>query len=104
MVIGKVLVTTPNLMKSVILAPPGSSATVRARCHKHFGIWQVYSWKDYYLQVKFLALGLPALGLEPGDKVVIVGDNAPEWYYAEMAAQANHRISAGGVRIYLLGR
>jgi long-chain acyl-CoA synthetase len=67
----------------------------RAMRHKHFGIWQVYSWKDYYLQVKSLALGLLALGFEPGDKVVIVGDNAPEWYHAELAVQANHGIAVG---------
>jgi long-chain acyl-CoA synthetase len=67
----------------------------RAMRHKHFGIWQVYSWEDYYLQVKSLALGLLALGLEPGDKVAIVGDNAPEWYYAELAAQAGHGVSVG---------
>ncbi|MCJ7833652.1 MAG: AMP-binding protein, partial [Deltaproteobacteria bacterium] len=30
-----------------------------------------------------------------GDKVVIVGDNAPEWYYAELAAQAGHGVSVG---------
>ena len=67
----------------------------RAMRHKHFGIWQVYSWQDYYLQVKSLALGLLSLGLESGDKVVIVGDNAPEWYYAELAAQASHGVSVG---------
>jgi long-chain acyl-CoA synthetase len=67
----------------------------RAMRHKHFGIWQVYSWKDYYLQVKSLALGLLTLGLEPGDKVVIVGDNAPEWYHAELAVQADHGVAVG---------
>ncbi len=70
-------------------------STRRAMRHKHFGIWQVYSWKDYYLQVKSLALGLFTLGLEPGDKVVIVGDNAPEWYHAELAVQADHGIAVG---------
>jgi len=67
----------------------------RAMRHKHFGIWQVYSWKDYYLQFKSLALGLLSLGFEPGDKVMIIGDNAPEWYYAELAAQAGHGVSVG---------
>jgi long-chain acyl-CoA synthetase len=67
----------------------------RAMRHKHFGIWQVYSWENYYHQVKSLALGLLSLGLESGDKVVIVGDNAPEWYYAELAAQAAHGVSVG---------
>ena len=67
----------------------------RAMRHKRNGIWQPYTWKDYYLNVKELALGLLALGFEPGDKVVIVGDNAPQWYYAELAAQANHGVSVG---------
>src|SRR4030042_669388 len=63
--------------------------------YKHNGIWQPYTWKDYYLNVKYLALGLLSLGFEPGDKVLIIGDNAPQWYYAELAAQANHGISVG---------
>jgi long-chain acyl-CoA synthetase len=69
--------------------------THRAMRHKHYGIWQPYSWKDYYGRVKSLALGLMCLGVEPGDKVLIVGDNAPEWYYAELAAQADHGVSVG---------
>jgi long-chain acyl-CoA synthetase len=67
----------------------------RAMRYKHYGIWQPYTWKDYYLSVKFLALGLLSLGFEPEDKVLIIGDNAPEWYYAELAAQANHGASVG---------
>ena len=67
----------------------------RAMRHKHYGIWQPYTWKDYYLNVKSLALGLMSLGFKPGDKVLVVGDNAPEWYYAELAAQADHGVSVG---------
>ena len=67
----------------------------RAMRHKYYGIWQPYTWKDYYLNVKDLALGLLAFGFEPGDKVLIIGDNAPQWYYAELAAQANHGVSVG---------
>jgi len=67
----------------------------RAMRHKHYGIWHPHTWKDYYLNVKHLALGLLALGQEPGDKVLIIGDNAPQWYYAELAAQANHGVSVG---------
>jgi len=69
--------------------------THRAMRHKHYGIWQPYTWKDYYVNVKFLALGLISFGIEAGDKVLIVGDNAPEWYYAELAAQADHGVSVG---------
>ena len=67
----------------------------RAMRYKHYGIWLPSTWKDYYLNVKYLALGLLSLGFEPGDKVLIIGDNAPQWYYAELAAQANHGASVG---------
>jgi long-chain acyl-CoA synthetase len=63
--------------------------------HKHHGIWQRYTWEDYYLGARYLALGLISLGFKPGDKVLIIGDNAPEWYYAELAAQSNHGASVG---------
>jgi len=69
--------------------------TRKAMRHKSYGIWQPYTWKDYYLNVKALALGFMSLGLQPGDKVLIVGDNAPEWYYAELAAHAGHGVSVG---------
>jgi long-chain acyl-CoA synthetase len=61
--------------------------------YKQSGIWKPYSWEDYYLNVKYLALGLRFLGFEEGDKVGILGNNAPQWYYAEIAAQANRGIS-----------
>jgi long-chain acyl-CoA synthetase len=67
----------------------------KAMRHKCFGIWQPCTWKDYYLRVKYLALGLFSLGFQPGDKLLIIGDNAPEWYYAELAAQAIHGASVG---------
>ena len=67
----------------------------RAMRHKHYGIWRPSTWKDYYLNVKYLALGLLSLGFGPEDKLLIIGDNAPEWYYAELAAQANHGVSVG---------
>jgi long-chain acyl-CoA synthetase len=63
--------------------------------HKHHGIWQPHTWKDYYRGAKYLALGLLSLGFAPGDKVLIVGDNAPQWYYAELATQANRGASVG---------
>jgi len=63
--------------------------------YKQYGIWQPYTWKDYYLSVKYLALGLLSLGFESGDKVLIIGDNAPQWYYAALAAQANHGVAVG---------
>lgn len=59
---------------------------------KELGIWQEYTWSDCYERVKYLCLGLISLGLEPGHKVGILGDNDPQWYWAEFAA-----IAGGGV-------
>ena len=67
----------------------------KAMRYKHYGIWQSYSWQDYFENVKYLALGLLSLGFEPGSRLLIVGDNSPEWYFAEMAAQCNRGISVG---------
>jgi long-chain acyl-CoA synthetase len=52
---------------------------------KEYGIWQEYTWADSYQRVKQFCLGLVSLGLERGDKVCIVGDNDPEYYWAELA-------------------
>jgi long-chain acyl-CoA synthetase len=59
---------------------------------KEFGIWQEYSWKDYYEHVKNFSLGLEFLGFQKGDKLAIIGDNRPEWVWAELATQ-----SLGGI-------
>lgn len=55
---------------------------------KDWGIWKRYTWKDYYERVKYFSLGLISLGLKPGDKVSILGENKPEWFWAELATQA----------------
>ena len=70
-------------------------ASRKAMRYKHYGIWEAYTWQDYWLDVKHLALGLISLGFEEGDKLLIVGDNAPQWYAAEIAAQAARGASLG---------
>ena len=64
-------------------------------CMKKFGIWQKYSWQDYYRRVKYFSLGLMSLGLKPGDVVCIIGDNEPEWFWGEFATQAAGGIATG---------
>ncbi|MFH0823715.1 MAG: AMP-binding protein [Pseudomonadota bacterium] len=54
---------------------------------KQFGIWQSVNWWQYLENVRLLALGLVALGCKPADKLAILGDNRPEWLYAELAVQ-----------------
>jgi long-chain acyl-CoA synthetase len=61
---------------------------------KDRGIWQRFTWKDYYEKVKFFSLGLLSLGMEKGDKVSILGENKPEIFWAELGVQ-----SAGGTAV-----
>ena len=55
---------------------------------KEFGIWQSVTWRQYLEHVRDFSLGLISLGLRPGETLGIIGDNRPEWVYAELAAQA----------------
>jgi len=55
---------------------------------KDFGIWNEYTWQDCYDEVRNLAGGLRSLGFDKGDKLAVIGDNSPEWFFAEYAAQA----------------
>jgi len=62
---------------------------------KDFGIWQEYSWRDYYEIVKYFGLGLIQIGFHKGDVAAIVGDTDPEWFFAELSAQAAGGTSVG---------
>jgi long-chain acyl-CoA synthetase len=52
---------------------------------KDYGIWNQISWNEYGLMVREAAAGLLAIGLEPGDRVAILGDNRPEWLICHLA-------------------
>jgi long-chain acyl-CoA synthetase len=66
-----------------------------AMCMKRLGIWQRYTWKEYYELVKYFSLGLMSLGLKSGDVAAIIGDNEPEWFWSEFAVQAAGAIPTG---------
>jgi long-chain acyl-CoA synthetase len=55
---------------------------------KDLGIWQPYTWGEYYDQAQAIALGLASLGFARGDRAAIIGDNRPRLYWAVMATQA----------------
>ena len=64
---------------------------------KDRGIWQRFTWRDYYEKVKYFSLGLLSLGMERGDKVSILGENKPEIFWAEIAV---HAVGGTAVDIY----
>lgn len=61
---------------------------------KDMGIWRSYTWEHSYEQVRQLSLGLIKLGLDRGDKACIIGDNDPQYFWAQLAIQA-----AGGIAV-----
>lgn len=54
---------------------------------KQRGLWRRYSWKDYYEHARLVAIGLHALGFEPGDRVAVAGDDSPQWLFSDLGAQ-----------------
>jgi len=63
---------------------------------KEFGIWRPVTWAEYLENVKYICLGMVSMGLERGDKVIMIGDNRPEALWTEMATMC-----AGAVGIWL---
>jgi long-chain acyl-CoA synthetase len=55
---------------------------------KAYGIWEPYTWHDYLMYVKHVALGLLSLGLKRGEFIGIITDNHPEWLFSELGTQS----------------
>ena len=52
------------------------------------GAYHALTWRETAAQVSELARGLRSLGVEPGDRVVLVSENRPEWLIADLAIMA----------------
>ena len=56
--------------------------------HKAEGAWVSTSWTEAARQVAALSASLLKLGLVPGDRVMLVSENRPEWLIADLAIMA----------------
>ncbi len=56
--------------------------------HKDYGIWQTHTYRTFYQKVESISLGLVSLGLQPGDRVALIGDDESEALWAEVAIPA----------------
>ncbi|BBD07430.1 AMP-binding protein [Desulfovibrio ferrophilus] len=63
----------------------GDSVALR---EKEWGVWQPFSWNEYLQAASEFAGGLKTLGFGRGDIVILIGDNRPEWLWAELGIQA----------------
>ncbi len=55
---------------------------------KRFGLWQPITWGEYAEQVRLVAHALLALGINPGERVGLIGENRPEWLFADLGIQS----------------
>jgi long-chain acyl-CoA synthetase len=56
--------------------------------HKAPNGWSSQSWAEVAAKVASLATALKKLGLVPGDRVMLVSENRPEWCIADLAIMA----------------
>ncbi len=83
-----------TLPKNFVATAKQHGARRIAMRKKRYGLWQEYTWAECLAHVRDFCLGLVSMGLQRGEKVSIIGDNDPEYYWAELAVQA-----AGGTSI-----
>ena len=66
-------------------------------CHreKDLGIWQSFTWTDYFEQARRIGMGLIALGLQRGEAVSILSEDRKEWLYCDYGIAAVGGIPSG---------
>src|SRR3954470_21021752 len=62
---------------------------------KRLGLYEERTWLQYAALVGRFARGLRAAGLEPGERVAIMGDACDQWVIADLGAQAAGAITYG---------
>jgi long-chain acyl-CoA synthetase len=55
---------------------------------KRYGVWEEYTWEEYYERVEAFALGLEEYGFGDGDVLFTIGYNRPHQLWAWLAAQS----------------
>ena len=83
--------TLITIIKECALKRP----TTLALRQKRYGVWEPMTWGGFYDNIKAFALGLAELGLEPEDKVLIIGDNCVEWALAEFGTIGARGVCVG---------
>ena len=83
----KQLETFPNLV-TMFLTRARKQGERPFLWRKPDGAWQSISWSEAARQVAALAESLKRLGLKPGDRVMLVSENRPEWLIADLGIMA----------------
>ena len=67
---------------------------------KKEGEWKNLSWKETEIKVKQVAAGLKYYGIMPGDKIIIVSENRPEWFISDLAIMLSGGITVPAYTTY----
>ncbi|MBN1224386.1 MAG: long-chain fatty acid--CoA ligase [Candidatus Aminicenantes bacterium] len=62
--------------------------------YKSGGLYQTISTEEFGRTVRWLSLGLQDLGVEPGDKMILLAENGPWWIMADLA-----NLCLGGITV-----
>jgi long-chain acyl-CoA synthetase len=79
--------TFPNLV-TMFFARAAEKGDAPFLWAKKAGAWQSMSWRETAEEVSSLASALKRIGLNPGDTVMLVSENRPEWCIADLAIMA----------------
>ncbi len=85
----------PDSILQVLDATVGAHAGRPAMARKHGGGWETTAWREYRDAVRQAARALVATGVQPGQGVVILSFNRPEWFVTNLAAMAAGARPAG---------
>ncbi|HZK90453.1 MAG TPA: AMP-binding protein [Stellaceae bacterium] len=78
--------TTDSTLPRLLRKNAATMAGRPAMREKDLGIWQPYSWRQYWDETRDFALGLAAAGFGAGDKLAVIGENRPRLYFAQLSA------------------
>lgn len=83
--------TLPQMLRARASRTPDAVAIRQ----KDFGIWNPYTWNDYWQRACHVGLGIRALGVAEGGHVGIISENRLEWVLAQMGAGAAAAVAVG---------
>ncbi len=83
--------TMPEVFWNSVMA---RSSKVALR-QKELGIWRAAKWSEFGAAAREIAMGLVAIGLQPGDVVSILANTRKEWLFADMGALCAGMVTSG---------
>jgi long-chain acyl-CoA synthetase len=84
----------PETINAMFLETTQRHAELPALSYRAGGRYQAITYRELSEQVRQCAAGLKALGLRPGDRVVLLAENRPEWVVTDLAVLALEAVDA----------